>query len=176
VGLPSLLVLRSKSFSHLKAIPTIPSAVLRAVKPGSQNVMGIVAIAQGLDVKCSPQYALSVAKTRKYHLSLAKVDQCIVAIATERLDPADNAGLTLRAYIGRNPWLMYALARMCWYVMSLEVWIREGESQDSLLRRFQRMVQVSGILREVKAHRYFLSKVELSRLKARKSARRRRRG
>jgi len=71
---------------------------------------------------------------------------------------------------------MYALARMCWYVMSLEVWIREGESQDSLLRRFQRMVQVSGILREVKAPRYFLSKVELSRLKARKSARRRRRG
>ncbi|MBU2536698.1 MAG: 30S ribosomal protein S21, partial [Chloroflexi bacterium] len=35
--------------------------------------------------------------------------------------------------------------------MSLEVWIREGESQDSLLRRFQRMVQMDGILREAKA-------------------------
>jgi ribosomal protein S21 len=51
--------------------------------------------------------------------------------------------------------------------MSLEVSIREGETQESLLRRFQRMVQVSGIMREVKAHRYFLSKGQASRLKAR---------
>jgi len=48
--------------------------------------------------------------------------------------------------------------RMCWCVMSLEVSRREGESQDSLLRCFQRMVQVSRIMREVKAHCYFLSK------------------
>jgi len=60
--------------------------------------------------------------------------------------------------------------------MSLEVSIREGESQDSLLRRFQRVVQVSGILREAKAHRHFISKGEMARLKAQKSARRRRRG
>ncbi len=70
---------------------------------------------------------------------------------------------------------MYALTRVCWCVMSLEVSIRKGESQDSLLRRFQRMVQVSGILRDVKAHRYFLSKGEASRLKAKRSERRRRR-
>jgi len=57
--------------------------------------------------------------------------------------------------------------------MSLEVSIREGESQDSLLRRFQRMVQTSGILREAKAHRHFLSKGETARLKAQKNARRR---
>ena len=59
--------------------------------------------------------------------------------------------------------------------MSLEVSIREGESQDSLLRRFQRTVQMSGILREAKAHRHFLSKGETARLKAQKAARRRRR-
>jgi ribosomal protein S21 len=59
--------------------------------------------------------------------------------------------------------------------MSLEVSLREGESQDSLLRRFQRMMQMSGILREAKAHRHFLSKGEMARLKAQKSARRRRR-
>ena len=59
-------------------------------------------------------------------------------------------------------------------VMSLQVSIREGESQDSLLRRFQRMVQMSGVLREAKTHRYFLSKGEMARLKAQKSARRRR--
>ena len=65
---------------------------------------------------------------------------------------------------------------MCSCIMALEVFIREGETQDSLLRRFQRMVQVSGILREAKAHRYFLSKGEAARLKAQKSARRRRLG
>ena len=31
----------------------------------------------------------------------------------------------------------------------------EVESQDSLLCRFQRMVQMSGILREAKSHRHF---------------------
>jgi ribosomal protein S21 len=60
--------------------------------------------------------------------------------------------------------------------MSLEVTLRDGESQDSLLRRFQRMVQMSGILREAKARRYFLSKGEESRLKAKRNARRRRTG
>ena len=58
--------------------------------------------------------------------------------------------------------------------MSLEVSIREGETQDSLLKRFQRMVQTSGILREAKAHRHFISKGEAARLKAQKNARRRR--
>jgi len=56
----------------------------------------------------------------------------------------------------------------------MRVSIREGESQDSLLRRFQRMVQTSGVLREVKASRYFVSRGEMARLKAQKSARRRR--
>jgi len=59
--------------------------------------------------------------------------------------------------------------------MSMKVSIRDGESQDALLRRFQRMVQMSGVLREAKAHRHFLSKGEMARMKAQKSARRRRR-
>ena len=58
--------------------------------------------------------------------------------------------------------------------MALTVTIREGESQESLLRRFQKMVQMSGVLREAKARRYFLSKGEEARLKAKKNARRRR--
>jgi ribosomal protein S21 len=66
------------------------------------------------------------------------------------------------------------VSRMCWCVMSLGVSIREGESQDSLLRRFQRIVQTSGVLREAKSHRHFLSKGEAARLKAQKNARRRR--
>ncbi len=52
--------------------------------------------------------------------------------------------------------------------MALEVSIREGESQDSLLKRFQRMVQMDGVLREAKTHRYFLSKREAARIKAKK--------
>jgi ribosomal protein S21 len=56
--------------------------------------------------------------------------------------------------------------------MSLEVKIGEYESQDSLLKRFQRIVQMDGVLREAKAHRYFISKRDAARLKAKKNARR----
>ena len=58
--------------------------------------------------------------------------------------------------------------------MSLEVSLRKGESQDSLLRRFQKTVQVSGVLREAKAKLRFVSKRDAARIKAKNSARRRR--
>ena len=58
--------------------------------------------------------------------------------------------------------------------MSLEVHLREGETQDTLLKRFQRTVQMSSILREAKAHNYFVSKRDAARIKVRNSARRRR--
>ena len=69
---------------------------------------------------------------------------------------------------------MYVL-RMCWCFMSLQVDIRKGESQDSLLRRFQKMVQISGVLRDAKTHRHFISRGEAARLKAKKNARRKHR-
>ena len=59
--------------------------------------------------------------------------------------------------------------------MSIQISIREGESQESLLRRFQTMVQTSGVLREMKVNRHFLSKGEKARFKAQQSARRKRR-
>jgi len=59
--------------------------------------------------------------------------------------------------------------------MSLAVSLRNGESQESLLLRFQKVVQISGILREFKTHRYFVSKGEVERIKAKNSARKRRR-
>lgn len=59
--------------------------------------------------------------------------------------------------------------------MPLEVYLREGETQDSLLRRFQRMIEMSGVLREAKSHRHFISKGDAARIKAKNSARRRRR-
>ena len=60
------------------------------------------------------------------------------------------------------------------FAMSSGVFIRAGESQDSLLRRFQRMIQMDGVLREAKARRRFVSRRDAARIKARKSARRRR--
>ena len=43
-------------------------------------------------------------------------------------------------------------------VISMGVSTHEGEFQDSLLCRFQRMMQMSGILREAKSHSHFLYK------------------
>jgi ribosomal protein S21 len=60
--------------------------------------------------------------------------------------------------------------------MPLKVSKREGETEDSLLKRFQRMVQMDGVLREAKARRHFVSKREAARMKAKKNARRRRLG
>ena len=47
--------------------------------------------------------------------------------------------------------------------MSLGVSLRLGESQESLLLRFQKVVQTSGVLREFKTHRFFVSKGEATR-------------
>ncbi|MFC1962025.1 30S ribosomal protein S21 [Chloroflexota bacterium] len=57
--------------------------------------------------------------------------------------------------------------------MALEVTIREGESQESLLRRFQRAIQMSGILSEAKSRRHFVSKRDAARIKSKKARRRR---
>ena len=59
--------------------------------------------------------------------------------------------------------------------MSLRVVLREGETFDSLLRRFRRVVQTDGVLRELKTRRRFMSKREAVHLK-RKRAKRRGRG
>jgi ribosomal protein S21 len=58
--------------------------------------------------------------------------------------------------------------------MALDVSLREGESQDSLLRRFQKTIQMEGILREAKASQTFLSKRDAYKLKSKRAARRRR--
>jgi ribosomal protein S21 len=59
--------------------------------------------------------------------------------------------------------------------MSLAVYLRDGESQESLLQRFQKAVQISGVLREFRTHRHFVSKGEADRIKVKNSARKRRR-
>ena len=52
--------------------------------------------------------------------------------------------------------------------------IRDGESPESLLRRFRKRVTSDGILSSVKKKRFFVSKSELRRLARRKAVRRER--
>jgi len=59
--------------------------------------------------------------------------------------------------------------------MGLDVYVRDGETQEALLKRFLRTVQMSGVLREAKAKRYFVSRGDAARIKAKKAARRRQR-
>jgi len=59
--------------------------------------------------------------------------------------------------------------------MSLDVYLRDGETQEGLLKRFLKTVQMSGVLREAKAKRFFVSRGDAARIKAKKAARRRQR-
>jgi hypothetical protein len=94
VGLLSLSALRTKSFSSLRAILTSPSVVRNAARQGSHNVTEVVVVVITVpDVRCSPQYVPSVAKTPKYPLNHAVIDLFIVAIATVKPDRVFNAGV-----------------------------------------------------------------------------------
>lgn len=59
--------------------------------------------------------------------------------------------------------------------MAFDVTLHSGESQESLLRRFQKIIQVSGILKEFKTHQRFMSKRDAYLVKAKNTARRKRR-
>ena len=58
--------------------------------------------------------------------------------------------------------------------MSLDVVLREGETQESLVRRFVKVIQIEGILREFKASQTFLCKRDAAIIKSKKASRRRR--
>jgi ribosomal protein S21 len=70
----------------------------------------------------------------------------------------------------------HILNERCGCIMGLDVSLHDGESQDSLVRRFQRIIQMEGILREARASQTFLSKRDAANLKSRRAARRRRMG
>jgi small subunit ribosomal protein S21 len=55
------------------------------------------------------------------------------------------------------------------------VMLRDGESQESLLKRFRKQVSQDGILSTVKKKRFFVSKSEQRRMAQRKAVRRERR-
>jgi ribosomal protein S21 len=58
--------------------------------------------------------------------------------------------------------------------MPLDVKLKDGETQESLLQRFQKTVQLSGVLKELKNRRYFVSRGTAIRMKAKNAARKRR--
>ncbi len=58
--------------------------------------------------------------------------------------------------------------------MPLNVQLRDAETQEGLLQRFQRTIQLSGVLREAKAKRFFVSRGDAARIKAKAAERRRR--
>jgi ribosomal protein S21 len=58
--------------------------------------------------------------------------------------------------------------------MAIDVSLREGESQDSLIRRFQKIVQMEGVLREFRASQTFLSKRDAQIIKSKRATRRKR--
>jgi len=60
------------------------------------------------------------------------------------------------------------------YIMALDVSLNSGESQESLVRRFQKTIQTEGILREFRASQTFLSNRDAANLKSKRAARRRR--
>ena len=59
--------------------------------------------------------------------------------------------------------------------MAFDVTLHPGESQESLLRRFQKMVQPSGILKTYRARQRFMSKRDAYLAKAKNNARRKKR-
>jgi hypothetical protein len=65
----------------VRDIPTSLSVARLAVK---QREPSITPEVPELTARCTPQYALNVAKTAKYLLSLERADQYIVVIATAR--------------------------------------------------------------------------------------------
>ena len=53
-----------------------------------------------------------------------------------------------------------------------KVELRDGESQEKLLRRFRKIVTRSGVLSEVRKRRWFVSKNEQRRIEDKKAVRR----
>ena len=132
-----------------------PSAVPHAARQGSQNEMEIVVTTTVSHAECFLPYAPSVAKTPKCLSSLPTAGPSIVEIATIRSNWLDNSGLTMDIHGPLIP------ARVCLENVAMclnGVSIREGEFQVSLLCRFQKMMQMRGIVREAKSHRHFLAK------------------
>jgi hypothetical protein len=80
----------------------------------------------------------------------------IVAIATIKSDRVDNSGLTMDVHGPGDTGPMYVPGM--WRCASMGISIQEGESQVPPLYRFQKMMQMNGILREAKSLRHFFGR------------------
>ena len=133
-----------------------------------------MAAATGPRARCSRRPVPIVVKVPKSRFSHAVIGPSTAATASAKSGPPD----TKKPDVNHEPRPGREIgpdAARTGLSLSLEVTIHEGESQESLLRRFQKMVQMSGVLREAKSCRRFMSKRDVARLKAKNSAKRRRR-
>ena len=94
------------------------SAVPPVARQEKQSVMETVALAIDPSGRCSLQNAPSAARIPRYPLNRVGTSRCTVAIATVKSEPADSAGLTLRAYTGGVLHLCMSLECLRCYVVS----------------------------------------------------------
>ena len=78
------------------------SVVPHAVEPTKHSVPALETTATVPSGECLVPSTPGVGKTRKYRLSLLKIDQCIVVIVTIPSDSADHASLLLKTYTGQG--------------------------------------------------------------------------
>jgi len=99
VGLPSPSALGNRNNLHPEAILTSRNVVPHAARKGRHGstaivaiAMEMIAIATGLNARCSPRPAPSAAKAPKSRFNLAVISRFTAAIATEKSDLVDKRG------------------------------------------------------------------------------------
>ncbi len=65
---------------------TTPNVVRIVVQQGRRNAEAAIEVLAAVD-KCIPPYVLHVVTIQKYRSSQARIDQCIVALASVQWDP-----------------------------------------------------------------------------------------
>jgi ribosomal protein S21 len=148
-----------------------PNAALPAVPPeGPRNsAMKGAASPAVVPAKCIPPPADAAANRQKSRFNLAAINRYTAETAT----PSPNN--TLNKYsneLGRIFPPQFINER--YVIMPLDVSLYEGESQESLVRRFQKSIQIEGILREFRSSQTFLSKRDAFKIKSKRAARRKR--
>ncbi len=102
----------------------------------------------------------------QYHRQ-SVLDSACAPVYNDRRSVAERGGAAVSARAERQ-----GVGPSGGRVGKMQVHLRDGESLESLLNRFQKGVQSSGILSEFRARRHFISRAEKARMAARKAARR----
>jgi len=145
------------------------SAVLLVARQKEPSVLEVVAVATTEALgRCIPQPVPSAANRQKSRFNRAAISRFTAVIVTP---PGPNK-FEIIEYMGRS--LPTHIPLFKGVFMALEVTPYDGETQESLVRRFQKAVQMEGILKEFRASQTFLCKRDAHIIKSKRAARRRR--